>query len=55
LVSVSLEAEKAKDGKIYVYFMDGTLAQYRVCIAIIKGDYVKWTPEGSDIQRIAII
>jgi len=49
----NLSAEKASDGRIYVYFTDGRLSDYRVCVAVIKGDLIKWGADG--VVRTAIV
>jgi hypothetical protein len=55
-MNVQIQAEKAKDGKIYVFFMDGQVDQNKILIAIINGDSaVKWVKEGSDIVQRAIV
>ncbi len=43
----NLRAEKAKDGRIIVYFSDGRLSEYKLVVAEIKGeDTIKWEADG---------
>lgn len=46
----NLTAEKAKDGLIYVYFSDGRISEYRMLIARIEGDLVRWQGEDGTIR-----
>ena len=52
----NLRAEKAKDGRIFVYFTDGQLSGYALCVAIISTDKLeKYSPEGQDIIKTVLV
>lgn len=54
MVEVKLECEKGKDGNIYVYFMNGLVSEYRVCVAVIEGEFIKWEDESGVVRRAII-
>lgn len=49
----NLSAEKADDGRIFVFFTDGRLSEYRICVAQIRGDRIKWGVDG--VIKAAIV
>lgn len=49
----NLTAEKGKDGNIYVYFVNGQLSEYRICVQVIEGEFITWESEG--VVRRAIV
>jgi len=53
-MDIQLQAERAKDGRIFVYFMDGQLSEYRVCVAVVEGKFIMWEGEGG-VSRKAIV
>jgi hypothetical protein len=51
----NLRAQKAKDGRIFVYFTDGRLSEYKMMVQIISGaDFVSFETEAGTIAKVMV-
>jgi len=51
----NLRAEKAKDGRIFIYFTDGRLSDYRILVQMVSGEnFVMFEGEDGVIRKCLI-